>query len=263
MSAKSKESHGQLERLQDRIVQCGKCPRLIRYCRQVAHEKRRMYRDWEYWGRPLPSFGDPRAELLILGLAPAAHGGNRTGRMFTGDRSGDFLYRALHEAGFANQPTSRSRGDGLRLKNCYITASLRCAPPANKPRPEELRNCRPYLLRELELLGRVRAVLALGKIAFDTYLRAVWREEQFPPRSAYKFAHGASYGLPGALPRLFACYHPSQQNTQTGRLTRAMMRRVLEDIQKFLARPAAARPALSRHGVSMKREKGSGFWLET
>jgi len=234
----------ELERLQERIVACQKCPRLVRYCREVAVEKRRMYRDWEYWGRPVPSFGDPRAELLVLGLAPAAHGANRTGRMFTGDRSGDFLYRALYEAGFANQPTSRSRDDGLRLKNCYITASLRCAPPRNMPRPEELRNCRPYLLRELELLGRVRAVLALGKIGFDTYLRAVWREGEFPPRSRYKFAHGANYELPEGLPRLFASYHPSQQNTQTGRLTPAMMRNVLEDIRQFLGtrQPLRAAP---------------------
>ena len=209
----------------------------MRHCREVALEKRRMYRDWEYWGRPVPSFGDPRAELLVLGLAPAAHGANRTGRMFTGDRSSDFLYRALYEAGFANQPMSGSRDDGLRLKNCYITASLRCAPPANKPRPEELRNCRPYLLRELELLARVRAVLALGKIGFDTYLRAVWREGEFPPRSSYKFAHGASYELPGGLPRLFASYHPSQQNTQTGKLTSAMLHKVLEDIRQLLASP--------------------------
>ena len=232
------EQRRELERLQERIVACRKCPRLVRYCREVAVEKRRMYRDWEYWGRPVPSFGDPRAELLVLGLAPAAHGANRTGRMFTGDRSGEFLYRALYEAGFANQPTSRSRDDGLRLKNCYITASLRCAPPRNMPRPEELRNCRPYLLRELELISRVRAVLALGKIGFDTYLRAVRQEGEFPPRSRYRFAHGASYELPEGLPRLFASYHPSQQNTQTGRLTPTMMRKVLEDIRQFLAQPS-------------------------
>ncbi len=193
-----------------------------------------MYREWDYWGRPLPSFGDPDAELLIVGLAPAAHGGNRTGRMFTGDRSGDFLYRALYEAGFANQPLSRQRDDGLRLKNCYITASLRCAPPQNKPRPEELENCRPYLLRELEFLVRVRAVLALGRIAFDTFLRTVWRAGDFPPRSQFRFGHGASFALPTGLPRLFASYHPSQQNTQTGKLTPAMMRTVLEDIRRFL-----------------------------
>jgi uracil-DNA glycosylase len=223
-----------LERLQERIVACRKCPRLIGYCRQVAREKRRMYRDSEYWGRPLPSFGDPEAGLLILGLAPAAHGGNRTGRMFTGDRSGDFLYRALFEAEFANQPTSRDRDDGLHLKNCYITASLRCAPPANKPKPDELANCRPYLVRELELLHRLRAVLALGKIAFDTFLRTVWRKDDFPPRSTFQFAHGQSYALPADLPRLFASYHPSQQNTQTGKLTSAMMGRVLEDIRRYL-----------------------------
>lgn len=237
MSATSRKGPSELARLQERIVDCRKCPRLVRYCRQVAREKRRMYRDSDYWGRPLPSFGDPEAELLVIGLAPAAHGGNRTGRMFTGDRSGDFLYRALFEAGFANQPTSRDRDDGLRLTNCYITASLRCAPPANKPNPHELANCRPYLVRELELLRNVRAVLALGRIAFDTFLRTVWRKEDFPPRSTFKFAHRASFALPGGLPRLFASYHPSQQNTQTGKLTSAMMRRVLEDIRSFLAPP--------------------------
>lgn len=193
-----------------------------------------MYRDWDYWGKPVPSFGDPGAELLILGLAPAAHGANRTGRMFTGDRSGEFLYRALYEAGFANQPTSILAGDGLKLSGCYITAALRCAPPGNRPRPSELRNCQPYLERELELLERVRAVLALGRVAFETYLRVLRRREGFPPPSSFRFAHGASYALPGGLPRLFASYHPSQQNTQTGKLTPEMMRKVLKDIRRFL-----------------------------
>ena len=201
-----------------------------------------MYRDAEYWGRPIPSLGDPDAELLIVGLAPAAHGGNRTGRIFTGDRSGDFLYRALYEAGFANQPLSRERGDGLKLSNCYITAALRCAPPKNKPLPKELQNCRPYLEKELRLLKRVRAVLALGRIAFDTYLRLVGSGRlsneapgQLPPRSSLRFAHGASYTLAEGLPRLFASYHPSQQNTLTGKLTPEMMRQVLHDIRTYLA----------------------------
>jgi uracil-DNA glycosylase family 4 len=243
----------ELAQLQRQVMACIQCPRLIKYCRRVAKEKRRMYRDFEYWGRPLASFGDPRAELLILGLAPAAHGGNRTGRMFTGDRSGDFLFRGLYEAGFANQPTSRDRSDGLELRNCYLTASLRCAPPANKPRPEELRNCRPYLEKELEILTRVRAVLVLGRIAFDSYLRVVEKKvaqtcssrsaalstrfpksAALPPRSAFRFAHGASFILPANLPRLFCSYHPSQQNTQTGRLTPAMFQQVLEDIREFL-----------------------------
>jgi len=193
-----------------------------------------MYRDWEYWGKPLPSFGDPEAELLLVGLAPAAHGGNRTGRMFTGDRSGDFLYRALYEAGWANQPVSRDRNDGLVLRGCYITAALRCAPPANKPRPDELRHCREWFEADLALLKRVRAVLALGKIAFDAYLATVLRAGSFPPRGSLRFAHGASYALPNALPRLFASYHPSQQNTQTGRLTPVMMTAVLSDIRRFL-----------------------------
>jgi uracil-DNA glycosylase family 4 len=225
----------ELAKLQRQVMACTRCPRLINHCRKVAREKRRMYRDWEYWGKPLPSFGDARAELLILGLAPAAHGGIRTGRMFTGDRSGDFLYRGLYEAGFANQPTSRDRDDGLKLRNCYITASLRCAPPLNKPLPQELRNCQRYLRRELELLRRVRAVLVLGRIAFETYLRVLARQcEGFPPRSAFHFGHGASFALPQGLPRLFCSYHPSQQNTQTGRLTRSMFQQVLGDIRDFL-----------------------------
>lgn len=214
---------------------CTRCPRLISYCRTVAKEKRRMYRDQEYWGKPLPSFGDAHAQLLILGLAPAAHGGNRTGRMFTGDRSGHFLYRGLYVAGFANQPTSLDRDDRLELRNCYITASLRCAPPLNKPQPQELRNCQPYLERELELLRRVRAVLVLGRIAFEAYLRVLAQREGFPARSTFRFAHGASFALPAGLPRLFCSYHPSQQNTQTGRLTPAMFQQVLGDIRDFLA----------------------------
>jgi uracil-DNA glycosylase family 4 len=231
----------QLEKLQKEVVACTRCPRLVRHCRKVAKEKRRMYRDWEYWGKPIPSFGDPNAELLILGLAPAAHGANRTGRMFTGDRSGDFLYRHLYEAGFASQLTAVSRGDGLELRNCYITASLRCAPPQNKPRPSEARNCQPYLEAELRLLSRVRAVLVLGRIAFETYVRVLASQrEDFPRRSSLRFAHSVSFSLPGGLPRLFCSYHPSQQNTQTGRLTPAMFQKVLADIREFLS-PSAFR----------------------
>ena len=204
---------GELARIQREVVACTRCPNLIAYCRQVAEQKRRMYRDCEYWGKPVPSFGDPEAQLLVVGLAPAAHGGNRTGRMFTGDRSGDFLYRGLYEAGFANQPTSVDRNDGLKLRNCYITAPLRCAPPLNKPRPEELRNCQPYLESELQILTQVRAVLVLGRIALDAYLRVVAQREGFPRRSSLVFSHGASFALPQGLPRLFCSYHPSQQNT--------------------------------------------------
>ena len=225
----------EIAKLQRQVVACTRCANLIRYCRKVARQKRRMYSEYEYWGKPVPSFGDPRAELLILGLAPGAHGANRTGRMFTGDRSGEFLYRELYRAGFANQPTSRDRTDGLELRNCFITAPVRCAPPANKPRQQELRNCQPYLETELELLKRVRAVLALGRIAFDAYLRILAQREGFPRRSTFQFAHGASIELPGGLPRLFCSYHPSQQNTQTGRLTNAMFQSVLVEIREFLA----------------------------
>jgi uracil-DNA glycosylase family 4 len=224
----------QLVELQKRIIASRCCPRLVSYCRKVAHEKRARYRNEEYWGKALPSFGDPRAELLILGLAPAAHGGNRTGRMFTGDRSGDFLFRALYQSGFANQPTSVHRQDGLKLKNCYITAAVRWAPPQNKPTLREIRACLPFLEKELELLTRVRAVLALGGIAFDSFLRVAAKRTKLPPRSQMKFGHGLSYALPRGLPRLFCSYHPSQQNTQTGRLTPAMFQSVLDDIRRFL-----------------------------
>ncbi len=214
----------------------------MRWREKVAREKRRAFRDWEYWGKPAPGFGDPRAELLLLGLAPAAHGTNRTGRMFTGDRSGDFLYARLFEAGFANQPTSVSRDDGLQLRNCYITAGVRCCPPANKPTPEEQANCRPYLEEELQLLRRVRAVLALGQITHRTFLQLLKDAGQIESFADYPFVHGASYDLPSALSpaapaagiRLFDSYHPSQQNTQTGRLTAAMFRRVLRQVKNFL-----------------------------
>ena len=228
----------QLARLNREIVACRKCPRLVRYREAVAREKRLSFRDWTYWGRPVPGFGDPHAQLLILGLAPAAHGANRTGRMFTGDRSGDFLYEALHRAGFANQPHSKNREDGLALHNAYMAASLRCAPPANKPLPGELASCRPYFERELQLL-KPRAILALGGIAMRTYLGLLRDRGLIKSAAAFRFAHGVSYPLPGDLPRLFASYHPSQQNTFTGKLTQAMLSRVLRDIRDFLAKDSS------------------------
>ena len=219
--------------LEREIVNCRKCPRLVAHREEVARTKRRAYRDWTYWGRPVPAFGDPQARLVMIGLAPAAHGANRTGRMFTGDRSGDFLYEQLYRAGFANQPQSRRADDGLVLKDALISAASRCAPPDNKPLPEEIRNCLPYLERELELV-RPRAVLALGGIALNTYLDLLKQQGLIASRAAYPFSHGASFVLPGNLPRLFAAYHPSQQNTQTGRLTPAMFAGVLKKIRRFL-----------------------------
>jgi len=224
-----------LTALNNEIVACQKCPRLRAHCTEVARAKRRAYRDWDYWGKPVPGFGDARAQLLIVGLAPGAHGANRTGRMFTGDRSGEFLYAQLHQAGFASQPTSENRADGLRLINAYITAVARCAPPDNQPTPAEIASCRPYLLREMEIL-RPRVVLALGKIAFDGYLRCLLERGDITSRATYHFAHGASYAMalpPGPL-QLFAAYHPSQQNTQTGRLTPQMFLSVLRRIRKHL-----------------------------
>jgi uracil-DNA glycosylase len=219
--------------ISEEVCACRKCPRLVKYREKVAREKRRAYREWTYWGRPLPGFGDARAELFILGLAPAAHGGNRTGRVFTGDRSGDFLYKALFEAGFANQPTSARRGDGLKLKGAYVAAAVRCAPPANKPLPSEILHCREYLERELEAL-RPRAVLALGKIAWDAYLEILKQEGKIASRSGYKFAHGAEAKFDDDLPCLFGVYHPSQRNTQTGLLTEAMYAQELRRIRRFL-----------------------------
>ena len=219
--------------LEREITNCRKCPRLLHYIENVARTKRRAYREWNYWGRPVPAFGDPQARLVIIGLAPAAHGANRTGRMFTGDRSGDFLYEQLHHAGFANQPQSKCAEDGLILRDALISAAIRCAPPDNKPLPEEIRNCLPYLERELDLI-RPRAILALGGIALNTYLDLLKLQGLIVSRAPYPFAHGASFVLPGDLPRLFAAYHPSQQNTQTGRLTPAMFARVLRKIRKFL-----------------------------
>jgi uracil-DNA glycosylase len=222
-----------LKILNETMVACRKCPRLVEYREEVARKKRRAYRDWAYWGKPVPGFGDASAELLILGLAPAAHGGNRTGRVFTGDRSGDFLYAALHKAGFANQATSISRDDGLLLSGAYVAATCRCAPPDNKPLPQEMQNCRGYLESELEILCP-RAILALGKIAWDAYLEILKRQGAITSRAAYAFGHGAEAELPAGQPRLFGVYHPSQQNTQTGRLTPPMYAQVLRRIRRFL-----------------------------
>lgn len=222
-----------LQIIAQEVSRCRKCPRLAKYREKVAREKRRAFREWEYWGRGVPGFGDANAKLFILGLAPAAHGGNRTGRVFTGDRSGDFLYKALYEAGFANQYTSVKRDDGLRLTGAYIAAAVRCAPPANKPLLSEIENCRGYLRRELQLL-QPKAILALGKIAWDAYLEILKRDGKIQSRATYKFAHGAEAETAGDLPRLFGVYHPSQQNTQTGRLTEAMYTTVLGRIQQFL-----------------------------
>ena len=222
-----------LQIVADEVSVCRKCPRLVPYREQIAREKRRAYRDWDYWGRGVPGFGDPRAQLFILGLAPAAHGGNRTGRVFTGDRSGDFLYKALYQAGFANQPTSVRRGDGLQLTNIYIAAAVRCAPPENKPLPVEILNCRPYLERELLIL-RPKAILALGRIAWDAYLDLLKEHGKITSRAPYPFSHGAEVQIAPDLPRLFGIFHPSQQNTQTGRVTEAMYAKVLSRVRKYL-----------------------------
>ena len=227
------EKAEQLRVLAEEIVTCRKCPRLVKHREKMAREKRRAYREWTYWGKPVPGFGDPQAQLLIMGLAPAAHGANRTGRMFTGDRSGDFLYAALHKTGFANQPTSRHREDGLQLKNIYISATCRCAPPDNKPLPKEIANCRGYFERELQIL-QPKAVLTLGKIAWDGYLEILKQRGVITSRALYKFAHGAEAEVAAGTPRLFGVYHPSQQNTQTGRVTHAMYDKVLRRIQHFL-----------------------------
>jgi uracil-DNA glycosylase family 4 len=207
------------------IIACRACPRLVAWREQVAREKRAAYRDEEYWGRPLPGFGHPQARVLICGLAPAAHGGNRTGRVFTGDRSGDWLYGALYRAGFANQPTSTHRGDGLRLKDCYIGACVRCAPPQNKPTPQERDACLPYLVAELRLLRHLRVIVCLGAFAWDGVWRAL-RELDHAPGRKPRFGHAVQATV-GSL-ALLGCYHPSQQNTFTGRLTQDMLDDVMQ-----------------------------------
>jgi uracil-DNA glycosylase len=215
--------------LEKEIEACELCHRLCEWRRHVAQVKRRAYRDEEYWGRPVAGFGDPNARLLILGLAPGAHGANRTGRVFTGDSSGDFLFRALHQAGFASQAASRSRGDGLVLRDAWVTASVRCAPPDNKPTPDEVRTCRPFIERELALLKNIRVVVALGRLAFDTVLTLAGA-----PKSRFQFAHNARHDLGPAHPVLLSSYHPSQQNTLTGRLTESMFREVFRQAARLL-----------------------------
>ena len=216
-----------VDQLNKTIVRCRKCPRLVRWRVQAAKNPPRRYQGMTYCAKPLPGFGDPRARLLVVGLAPAAHGGNRTGRVFTGDRSGDWFFEALYASGFANQPTSVHLNDGLKLKGCYITAAVRCAPPANKPAREEFEVCRPYLVREIELLKHVRVVLALGKIAFDSFLKAWVETGGFIPKPRPQFSHGASFSLVDKL-TLLASYHPSQQNTFTGKLTPHMFHAVFK-----------------------------------
>jgi uracil-DNA glycosylase len=214
------------------VIACTKCPRLVTYRQQIAREKRRAYRDCEYWGRPVPGFGDPNARVLIMGLAPGAHGSNRTGRPFTGDASGNFMYPVLYETGFANQPTATACGDGLELRDLYITAAARCAPPDNKPLPSELANCAPFLDREIDGLQRLKVVVALGKIGFDAYLNFVRRRGLVQSKAAYLFAHGAKYVLPDGKV-LLASYHPSNQNTQTGKLTKSMFLSIFQQAARL------------------------------
>jgi uracil-DNA glycosylase family 4 len=232
----------ELENLQEVVIQCHKCPRLVAYLKEVSRHKPKRFRDWDYWGKPLPSFGDPNTQVLIIGLAPAANGGNRTGRMFTGDRSGEWLFGALHQFGFANQPNSARRDDDFALNDCYITATIRCAPPDNKPLPEEIENCRPYFLKELDLLKNVRVLVPLGQNAFTQTLKSLrLRGVEIP---SLKFGHGKTFSLrtPNSvgnadlrsLRTLITTYHPSQQNTQTGRLTRPMFHKIFRMVRKRL-----------------------------
>jgi uracil-DNA glycosylase family 4 len=229
------QSISKLRVLQEDVIKCCRCPRLVEYRARVARVKRRAFLDWEYWGKPVPSFGDPAAGLLIIGLAPAAHGANRTGRMFTGDRSGEFLYRALYATGFASQAASRSRDDGLFLKSAYVTSVVRCVPPGNKPRPGEMRSCRGYLEGELDLLPNLRVVVALGRIAYDVYLAVLRDRGIIRSRADFPFAHNREHRIGPDQPLLISCYHPSQQNTSTGRLTARMLLDVFRRARRRLS----------------------------
>jgi len=217
------------------VVACTRCPRLVAYREQVAREKRRAYLGWDYWGKPVPGFGDPQARVLIMGLAPGAHGSNRTGRPFTGDASGNFMYPVLHEVGFASQPTATDRNDGMKLHDLYITAAVRCAPPDNKPLPQELAECSYFLDRELTGLDKVKVVVALGKIGFDAYLNHVKRLGLLASKKDFIFRHGASYRIHDGKV-LLASYHPSNQNTQTGKLTRKMFVEIFQEAAKLADR---------------------------
>jgi len=248
------QSQGELARLERRVTRCRRCPRLVQWREQVARERRAAFAGERYWGRPLPGFGDPRAAVVLLGLAPAAHGGNRTGRVFTGDRSGDFLFAALFRAGFANQASSRSREDGLRLEDAWITAAVRCAPPANRPTPAERDNCLPWSRRELALLERARVIVCLGGFAWDAALRLTAAGEASARGAKPRFAHGAE--LQRGRYVLLGCYHPSQQNTFTGRLTAAMMDEVLNRARRLAqgsAAAAVAHPSRAAHRPAVPR----------
>jgi uracil-DNA glycosylase family 4 len=214
------------------VIACTLCPRLVAYREHVAREKRRAYLAWDYWGKPVPGFGDPAARVLLLGLAPGAHGSNRTGRPFTGDASGNFMYPVLHEAGFASQPSATDRNDGLTLKDAYITAAVRCAPPDNKPTPEEIVRCAPFLDREIAALPNLKVVVALGRIGFEAYLNYLRRRELITSKKLYPFAHNAHYKMPDGRV-LLASYHPSNQNTQTGKLTRAMFLKIFHEAARL------------------------------
>ena len=233
MPATSKTAQNALDELNSRIIACTRCVRLREYGAQIAATKRRAYADCTYWGRPVPSFGDPDAAVLIVGLAPGAHGSNRTGRPFTGDGSGNFLYPVLYKTGFASQPNAVNRDDGMRLRGMQITSVVRCAPPDNKPLPDELANCSPYLDQEIAALRNLRVIVCLGKIAFDGVLQHFRRTGELTRRSEMKFAHGAEYALPGGGLTLLASYHPSLQNTNTGKLTEAMFLDVFERARKI------------------------------
>lgn len=211
------------------MVDCQRCPRLVNYREEVASKKRKEFLDWKYWGRPIPGFGDPNASLLIVGLAPAAHGGNRTGRVFTGDRSGDFLYKALYKTGFANQPASRSLQDGLKLRSAYVTAAVKCAPPDNKPTTDETSNCSDYLAREIDSLKHLRTILCLGQFAFDAVMRTI-RSKYNLPKASRTFGHGKVLTFADGIPAVICSYHPSPRNTNTGKLTEKMFLSVLRRI---------------------------------
>jgi uracil-DNA glycosylase family 4 len=222
-----------LDQLNQEVIACTRCPRLVEHCQKIAREKRRAYREWEYWGRPVPGFGDPQGRVLILGLAPGAHGSNRTGRPFTGDSSGNFMYPVLHATGFASQPNGTHAGDGLKLNDAYITATVRCAPPQNKPTPEEIARCSGFLDREIAGLKNVKVVVALGRIGFEAYLNYLRRRGELKSKKDFLFGHGAHYPVPGGR-ILLASYHPSNQNTNTGKLTEAMFRKIFQRARELV-----------------------------